>query len=86
MAGSGTALAGSTGKVELTRPYEQGVTGSTWTVVGVHEEGDWVYVGLQQSKAAASSLVFWDGVKTLQLPGPSHAHGTIVTLACRLPS
>ena len=26
-----------------------------------------------------------DGVKTLQLPGPSHPHGTIVTLACRLP-
>ena len=26
-----------------------------------------------------------DGVKTLQLPGPSHPHSTIVTLACRLP-
>ena len=56
-AGSGTVLAGSTVKVDLTGPYEPGVTGSTWALVGVHEESDWGYVGLQQSKAAAASLV-----------------------------
>ena len=56
-AGSGTILAGSTVKVDLTGPYESGVTGSTWALVGVHEESDWGYVGLQQSKAAAASLV-----------------------------
>ena len=33
------------------------MTGSTWALVGVHEESDWGYVGLQQSKAAAASLV-----------------------------
>ena len=57
VAGSGTALAGSTVKVDLTGPYEPGVTGSTWALVGIHEESDWGYVGLQQSKAAAASLV-----------------------------
>ena len=57
IAGSGTVLAGSTVKVDLTGPYEPGVTGSTWALVGVHEESDWGYVGLQQSKAAAASLV-----------------------------
>ena len=51
IAGSGTV------KVDLTGPYEPGVTGSTWALVDVHEESDWGYVGLQQSKAAAASLV-----------------------------
>jgi hypothetical protein len=57
LAGSGTEMAGSTVKVDLTGPYEPGVTGSTWALVGVHEESDWGYVGLQQSKAASASLV-----------------------------
>jgi hypothetical protein len=57
LAGSGTEMAGSTVKVDLTGPYEPGVTGSTWALVGVHEESDWGYVGLQQSKAAAAFLV-----------------------------
>ena len=41
LAGSGTEMAGSTVKVDLTGPYEPGVTGSTWALVGVHEESDW---------------------------------------------
>ena len=57
VAGSGTLLAGSTVKVDLTGSYEPGVTNSTWAQVGVHEESDWGYVGLQQSKAATTSLV-----------------------------
>ena len=36
--GSGTDSAGATVKVDLTGPYEPGVTGSTWALVGVHEE------------------------------------------------
>ena len=36
-AGSGIVLAGSTVKVELSGPYEPGVTGSTWALVDVHE-------------------------------------------------
>ena len=50
-------MAGSTVKVDLTGSYEPGVTGSTWALVDVHEESGWGYVGLQQSKAAAASLV-----------------------------
>ena len=30
-------------------------------------------------------VVAGDGVKILQLPGPSHPHCAIATLACRLP-
>ena len=54
--GSGTVLAGSTVKVDLTGPYDPGVTGSTWALVGVHEESDWGYVGLQRSKSASDNL------------------------------
>ena len=50
-------LADSTVKVDLTGPYDPGVTDSTWALVGVHEESDWGYVGLQQSKSAAENLV-----------------------------
>ena len=50
-------MTGSTVKVDLTGPYEPGVTGSTWALVGVHEESDWGYVGLQQSNADVASLV-----------------------------
>ena len=53
--GSGTMLAGSTVKVDLTGPYDPGVTGSTWALVGVHEESDSGYVGLQRSKSASAS-------------------------------
>ena len=55
--GSGTELAGSTVKVDLTGPYDPGVTGSTWALVGVHEESDWGFVGLQKSKSAPENLV-----------------------------
>ena len=55
--GSGTELAGSTVKVDLTGPYDPGVTGSTWALVGVHEESDWGFVGLQRSKSAPENLV-----------------------------
>ena len=55
--GSGIVLAGSTVKVELTGPYDPGVTGSTRPQVGVHQESGWGYVGLQQSKSATQNLV-----------------------------
>jgi hypothetical protein len=40
---------------------------------------------VEEAEPAASGPGERDGVKTLQLPGPSHPHGTIVTFACRLP-
>ena len=71
LAGSGTEMAGSTVKVDLTGPYEPGVTGSTWALVGVHEESDWGYVGLQQSKAAPAPLVSIQSLAGVQLRADS---------------
>ena len=38
-----------------------------------------------QEEEGQPTLVVRDGVKTVQLPGPSHPYGTIATLGCRLP-
>ena len=50
-------MAGSTVKIDLSGKHEPGVTGSTWALVRVHEESDWEYIGLQQSKSAESCLI-----------------------------
>ena len=76
--GSGTDSAGATVKVDLTGPYEPGVTGSTWALVGVHEESDWGYVGLQQSKSARATLV---SVQDLEVELRADSGGTVDRIA-----
>ena len=74
LAGSGVDMAGSTVKVDLSGKHEPGVTGSTWALVGVHDESDWGYVGLQQSKAGESCLV---SIQDLEVQLRIDSQGTV---------
>jgi hypothetical protein len=67
-------MAGSTVKVDLSGKHEPGVTGSTWALVGVHEESDWGYVGLQQSKSGESCLV---SIQDMEVQLRIDSHGTV---------
>jgi hypothetical protein len=74
LAGSGTDMAGGTIKVDLSGKHEPGVTGSTWALIGVHEESDWGYVGLQESKSAESCLV---SIQDMEVQLRVESHGKV---------